>query len=99
MSRKSQRNRKRHQMQSPLLRAARQYGFKARRARRTGATPLTDSEAVAAASELLRAAATPQRTTAAAGDAVRDTYPGRQVSGLRPQDGQPGTDGPGAGAS
>ena len=57
MSRKSQRNRKRHQMQSPLLRAARQYRFKARRARRTGATPLTDSETVAAASELLRAAA------------------------------------------
>ena len=57
MSRKSQRNRKRHQMQVPLLRAARQYRFKARRARRAGATPLTDSEAVAAASELLRAAA------------------------------------------
>ena len=57
MSRKSQRNRKRHQMQSPLLRAARQYRFKARRARRAGATPLTDSETVAAASELLRAAA------------------------------------------
>ena len=57
MSRKSQRNRKRHQMQVPLLRAARQYRFKARRARRAGATPLTDTEAVAAASELLRAAA------------------------------------------
>ena len=57
MPRKSQRNRKRYQMQSPLFRAALHYKFRARRARQAGARPLTDSKARAAAAELLRAAA------------------------------------------
>ena len=57
MPRKSQRNRKRYQMQSPLFRAALHYKFRARRARQAGARPLTDDAARAAAAELLRAAA------------------------------------------
>ena len=57
MPRKSQRNRKRYQMQSPSFRAALHYKFRARRARQAGARPLTDDEARAAAAELLRAAA------------------------------------------
>ena len=57
MPRKSQRNRKRYQMQSPLFRAALHYKFRARRARQAGARPLTDDEARAAAAELLQAAA------------------------------------------
>ena len=44
-------------MQSPMFKAAWQYRFLARWARQAGATPLTDSKARAAASELLRAAA------------------------------------------
>ena len=57
MPRKSQRNRKRHQMQSPLFRAALHYKFRDRRARQAGGTPLTADVARAAAAELLRAAA------------------------------------------
>ena len=57
MPRKSQRNRKRYQMQSPLFRAALHYKFRARRARQAGARPLTDDAARAAAAELLQAAA------------------------------------------
>ena len=57
MPRKSQRNLKRYQIQSPLFRAALHYKFRARRARQAGARPLTDSKARAAAAELLRAAA------------------------------------------
>ena len=57
MPRKSQRNRKRYQMQSPLFRAALHYKFRARRARQAGATPLTDDEARAAAAGLLKTAA------------------------------------------
>ena len=57
MPRKSQRNLKRYQMQSPLFRAALHYKFRARRARQARATPLTDGKARAATAELLRAAA------------------------------------------
>ena len=57
MPRKSQRNRKRYQMQSPLFHAALHYKFRARRARQAGARPLTDDEARSAAAELLQAAA------------------------------------------
>ena len=56
MPRKSQRNRKRYHMQSPLFRAALHYKFRARRARQAGARLLTDDAARAAASELLQAA-------------------------------------------